>query len=175
MTTKPQLPKETIKAVFRGLLQTNKPSSARAIIEQHYPYASEWVTEALAEDAAKKPYLGYNIPPKVEAAPVAETPEVEAEVNAEVEVKVEPPKALKKEKTPKAPKLVEEAPAPTPPPVIPDGDFCRPPTKLDRARRIWGSATDKSRKTIVPIFVEKLGMTESGATSYFYKLSKDPS
>lgn len=159
--TKPQLPKDTVKAVFRGLLQTNKTSSAKTIILQHYPYATEWIEEAIVEEAAKKTYGEFSYIGK--SAQTAVEPEAEPVEESEPIVQQAPPppppKGKSKGKT-------KQKPEPVSPPTA------RPSTKLDQARKIWEAATDRSRKAIVPILVKELGMTESGATSYFYKLGK---
>lgn len=167
MVTKPQLPKETIKAVFRGLLQTNKTSSAETIILQHYPYAAAWVKEAIAEDAAKKAYHGLSYAGKVATPMNAAEPKVDidsTEVSSEPVVTESTPAPLVEQKS----KTKTKTKATTKPTT-------KPITKLDRAHEIWSSATDRSKKVIVSILVKELGMTESGASSYYYKLGKSRS
>lgn len=44
------------------------------------------------------------------------------------------------------------------------------PTKREQAASIYAAATDKSRDAIVAKFVSELGMTKSGATTYYYNV-----
>lgn len=41
-------------------------------------------------------------------------------------------------------------------------------TKLERARELFAAAPDKSRAAIIALFIAELGMTKSGASTYFY-------
>lgn len=41
-------------------------------------------------------------------------------------------------------------------------------TKLERARELFAAAPDKSRAAIIALFMAELGMTKSGASTYFY-------
>lgn len=46
-------------------------------------------------------------------------------------------------------------------------------TKLDQARKIYQEAVgSKSRNEIIQMFMTKLNMTKSGATTYFYNVKK---
>jgi len=60
-------------------------------------------------------------------------------------------------KAPKAPKVV----APAAPKAA---------TKADRARELYAAATDKSRGAMIDLFVRELGMSKSGASTYFYNV-----
>lgn len=42
------------------------------------------------------------------------------------------------------------------------------PTKRELATKLFASASDKSRGAVVALFMDKLGMTKSGATTYAY-------
>lgn len=42
------------------------------------------------------------------------------------------------------------------------------PTKREQAAKLFASAPDKSRAAVVSLFMDKLGMTKAGATTYAY-------
>lgn len=44
------------------------------------------------------------------------------------------------------------------------------PTKREQAAKLFAGASDKSRATIIALFMDKLGMTKSGATTYAYNV-----
>jgi len=45
-------------------------------------------------------------------------------------------------------------------------------SKIVRARELYAAATDKSRATIVELFISELSMTKSGAMTYFYNVQR---
>lgn len=41
-------------------------------------------------------------------------------------------------------------------------------SKMDRARQLYNSATDKSRKAMLEVFNKELGLSKAAASTYFY-------
>ncbi len=72
------------------------------------------------------------------------------------------PKAAKPVKTPKAEKVTKKA--------APAVD--KQPSKADRALAIYQAAPDKSRKVIIALFIDQLGMTSAGAATYLQNIKK---
>lgn len=45
-------------------------------------------------------------------------------------------------------------------------------SKLDQARELFHSSTDKSRKAIIQLFVDKIGLSPAAASTYYYSAQK---
>lgn len=89
-----------------------------------------------------------------------ETPDDEA-VDLEVEpVAEKPAKAPKAEKV-KAPKAEKQPKAPKAP---------KAPSKAQLAREIYAAAVDKSRKVVTKMFIDQLGLTPAGASTYYQSI-----
>lgn len=46
-------------------------------------------------------------------------------------------------------------------------------SKMDRARKLYEEAEDKSRKVIIGLFMAELDMSQAAASTYFYNCKKD--
>lgn len=44
-------------------------------------------------------------------------------------------------------------------------------TNMDRARVIFGKAEDQTRKAIIKLFMEQIGMSQATASTYFYQVA----
>lgn len=82
---------------------------------------------------------------------VEETPKVEKVEKVEKDVKESKPKKEKKVNVDKQEKA---------------------PSKAELARQIYASATDRSRSAITKVFIEKLGLTAAGASTYMQNCKK---
>lgn len=84
--------------------------------------------------------------------------ETATEVKGETPV-IEKTAKRKAEKTVKVPKVkAEKAP--------------KAPSKAEQARQIYLAAEDKSRAAVTKLFVEQLGLTAAGASTYFQNCKK---
>lgn len=81
-------------------------------------------------------------------------------VDLEVEPVAEAPKAPKAPKTEKvkAPKAEKQPKAP------------KAPSKAQLAREIYAAAVDKSRKVVTKMFIDQLGLTPAGASTYYQSI-----
>lgn len=70
------------------------------------------------------------------------------------------PKVAKSPKAAKAPKPAKVAKTP------------RGESKMSRARELFAKQKDQSRKAVIAVFVEKLGLSPVAASTYFYACKK---
>jgi len=97
-----------------------------------------------------------------------EDDEETTDVEPKPEVPAKTPKAEKPAKEPKAKTPKAEKPAKEPKAKKePAGD-----SKAARAEKMYIESTDKSRKTMISMFIQVLGMSNAGASTYYQNIKK---
>ena len=100
--------------------------------------------------------------PEVATAVFNTIVETATEVNEGKAPVIEKTAKKKAEKVVKAPKIKAEKPVKEP----------KGPSKAEQARAIYAAAEDKSRAAVTKLFVEQLGLTAAGASTYFQNCKK---
>lgn len=99
------------------------------------------------------------------------TKESDATVDAPVTI-TRRPREVEAPAAPVAPKASEPA-TPEPPKVKRGRPPSGQPSVYDRVKDAYIAATDRSRDTMVTMLVEKMGLNQSTATVYWYKVKKE--
>ena len=133
-----------IRSMYNHLVQTYSDEEARDILVQKYPEQEGEILELRSEVVSED--VGT---------------EDEVELAQAVQAKVTKTKASKPAKVAK-PKAVK-APKPV---------KAKSPSKMDRARELYTSATDKSRSAMIAVFGKELGLSKAAASTYYYSVKK---
>lgn len=149
---------QTIKATMNGLVSKYGEEEAIERFLEKYPDEEGSLELLMTGELELDESMKYT-------APEDELPEVEdkAEIIAETvtEVKAEEPKAEKPKKEKKA-KVVKEK----------TEKVNKGPSKAELARQIYANAEDKSRSAVTKIFMEQLGLTAAGSSTYMQNCKK---
>ena len=127
-----------IQSMFNHLTASYSADDAKEILVQKYP-DSESVIKEFTVDSLRTTV--------VEMGKVKSVKEAGSDLVTAVKTKVAKPKAEKAPKVEKAPKAE---------------------SKADKARVMYTESEDKSRATMIAMFMEKLGMSKAMASTYFY-------
>lgn len=130
-----QMSQQTVMVLFKGLCDSCGVLTAQQIINQHYPYAKQWIDapqpkQSNLDQFKSKPHQLIILQPK----------------SSDIV-------------TPKRPTITPIAKVKT-------------HSKLDQARELFHSSTDKSRKAIIQLFIDKIGLSPAAASTYFYSAQK---
>lgn len=178
------LSETAMKAVMRNLLKDYSEEDARKMMIEKYPHLQGDIVnlDVKTEDS---PYIMKN-PAPVSFEAVDDTFDEEAELDVEgledvgvedeadrlikaveavLETAEQPAKVAKttKTKTTKTPAVKAEKTAKTAKIVADKGE-----SKAARARDMYINATDKSRKTMIAMYMTELGLSVAAASTYYY-------
>ena len=175
------LSETAMKAVMRNLLKDYSEEDARKMMIEKYPHLEGDIVN-LDMNEEDTPYTVKNpVPVSFEA--VDDTFDEEAEldvkgledtdleeedetdrlikaVESAIEAAEQPAKVAKAAKTAKTAKSVKTT---KPVQTADKGE-----SKAARAREMYANATDKSRKTMIALFMAELGLSAAAASTYYY-------
>lgn len=131
-----------IQSMFNHLAASYTPDEAKDILVAKYPDAESQIKEFKIDG------LRTTVVEMGKVKSVVETDTETEKLTKAVKAKVA--------KAPKAPKDPAE----------------KKVSKMDQARDLYAEATDKSRKAMIAVFMDKIGLSTAAASTYYYSCKK---
>lgn len=135
--------KQVFQSMFNHLVQSYDPAEAREILIQKYPGQESDILD-----------LNDDVDMTASEEQDDEAEEVVIKTKASKPAKTAKPAKIKAVKAPKVAKPAKE----------------KKVSKMDRARELYASATDQSRKAMIELFGKELGLSPAAASTYFYSV-----
>lgn len=141
---------KVLQAMYNHLIMSYSADEAKDLLIQKYPDAEADIELLVAEAEGDDIAVNHD-------SAQADIDKLQKAVKAKVEAKPKAKKAAKP-KAEKQPKVAK-----------PKGEKG---SKVDQARDLYIAATDRSRTAIIELFMQKVGLTKAGASTYYYNLKK---
>lgn len=136
-----------IKALYTNYCKKHDPEVAFSMLVDKYPdLEGELLAIVDGEDDSLPPEMTF------------EAPETYFDDKIEPEIVTEAPKKVNETKRPKVTK--------------PKAEKSTAPSKAQQAYDIYAKAVDQSRKAMMKVFIEQLGLTPNGASTYVANCKK---